>query len=170
MKKLNNSRVMIKMIVDNFWNWIVVDPKTNNVTSALGGSYDYDGKNYVETSHFKFGEAENWELGRKWRVVAELKKGNFKLRSAAGRVKANTAARNLAEALRGAGQSGLLHSEVVELRKRLVLAFHLAGFGFHGAGALLLTLRGNSKRCGLWSLHVLVLAQEANREDAVDRR
>ena len=77
MKKLNNSRVMIKMIVDNFWNWIVVDPKTNNVTSALGGSYDYDGKNYVETSHFKFGEAENWELGRKWRVVAELKDGNL---------------------------------------------------------------------------------------------
>ena len=71
--------------------------------------------------------------------------------------------------LRGAGQSGLLHSEIVELRKRLVLAFHLAGFGFHGAGALLVTLRGNSKRCGLLSLHVLVLAQEANREDAVDR-
>ena len=77
MKNLNNGRVMIKMIVDNFWNWIVVDPKTNNVTSALGGSYDYDGKNYVETSHFKFGEAENWELGRKWRVVAELKDGNL---------------------------------------------------------------------------------------------
>ena len=71
--------------------------------------------------------------------------------------------------LRGAGQSGLFHSEIVELRKRLVLAFHLAGFGFHGAGALLLTLRGSSKRCGLLSLHVLVLAQEANREDAVDR-
>ena len=29
-------------------------------------------------------------------LMAELKKGNFKLRSAAGRVKANTAARNLA--------------------------------------------------------------------------
>ena len=77
MKKLNNGHVRIKMIVDNFWNWIVVDPKTNNVTSALGGSYDYDGKNYVETSHFKFGEAENWELGRKWRVVAELKDENL---------------------------------------------------------------------------------------------
>jgi len=65
------------MIVDNFWNWIVVDPKTNNVTAALGGSYDYDGKNYVETSHFKFGGAEKWELGRKWRVVAELKEGDL---------------------------------------------------------------------------------------------
>ena len=45
--------------------------------------------------------------------------------------------------LRGAGQSELFHLEIVELRKRLVLAFHLAGFGFHGAGALLLALHGH---------------------------
>ena len=77
MMKLDNGHVRIKMIVDNFWNWIVVDPKTKNVTAALGGSYDYDGKKYVETSHFKSGEAENWELGRKWQVVAELKDGNL---------------------------------------------------------------------------------------------
>jgi len=77
MRKLNNGRVMIKMIVDNFWNWIVVDPETNNVTAALGGSYDYDGENYIETFHFKYGEAERIELDRKWQVVAELKEGNL---------------------------------------------------------------------------------------------
>ena len=77
MRELNNGRVMIKIIVDSFWNWIVVDPETNNVTSALGGSYDYDGENYIETSHFKFGDAEQWELGRKWKVVAELKGGSL---------------------------------------------------------------------------------------------
>jgi hypothetical protein len=77
MKKLNNDRIMIKMIVDNFWNWIVVDPKTSNVTSALGGSYDYDGEKYIETSHFKFGDASEWKLGRKWQVTAELQNGNL---------------------------------------------------------------------------------------------
>ena len=48
--------------------------------------------------------------------------------------------------LRGAGQSGLLHSEIVELRKRLVLALHLRGFRPNGAGALLLALHGHLPR------------------------
>ena len=77
MRKFNNGRVNIKMIVDNFWNWIVVDPKTSNVTASLGGSYDYDGETYVETAHFKFGDASGWKLGRKWQVVAELKNGKL---------------------------------------------------------------------------------------------
>ena len=77
MRKLNNGRIMIKMIVDNFWNWIVVDPKTRNVTASLGGSYVYDGGKYEETSHFKFGDASEWELGRKWTVTAELQNENL---------------------------------------------------------------------------------------------
>ena len=48
--------------------------------------------------------------------------------------------------LRGAGQSGLLHSETVELRKRLVLALHLRGFRPNGAGALLLALHRHPPR------------------------
>lgn len=74
---MDNGRVMTKIIVDNFWQWIVVDPATTFVTASLGGTYSYDGNTYIETTHFKFGEAENWKLGQQWKAAAELKGGDL---------------------------------------------------------------------------------------------
>ena len=43
---------MVKVIVDNFWQWVAVNPATTEVTASLGGSYSLEDDVYTETTHF----------------------------------------------------------------------------------------------------------------------
>ena len=69
----DNGNMMQKIIVDNFWQWVVVDPRTNNVIGSLGGTYTFDGEDYVETTHFKLtGTFSDWQVGRQWKAKASV--------------------------------------------------------------------------------------------------
>lgn len=77
-RPMDDGKVMTKMIVDNFWHWVVVDLETSLVVRSIGGTYSYDGRKYVETTHFKMEDTEDsWELGHKWEAIVELKNGNL---------------------------------------------------------------------------------------------
>lgn len=65
----DNGNIMQKVIIDNFWQWVIVNPRTNNVVRALGGVYSFDGENYVETTQFKLkGTLPDWKIGRVWKT------------------------------------------------------------------------------------------------------
>ena len=72
LRKGSSNRVWIKMIVDGFWNWVVVNTETGVVERALGGSYELRGNRYAETAHFKYG-IDEWDLVQVWRVSFEVK-------------------------------------------------------------------------------------------------
>jgi hypothetical protein len=65
----DNGNIMQKVIIDNFWQWVIVNPRTNDVVGSLGGAYSFDGENYVETTHFKLkGTLVDWKIGRAWKT------------------------------------------------------------------------------------------------------
>ena len=76
-RELDNGRIMVKVIVDNFWQWVAVNPATTEVTASLGGSYSLEDGVYTETTHFRSKDNANWELGSQWQVEAKV--GNGKL-------------------------------------------------------------------------------------------
>jgi hypothetical protein len=76
-RELDNGRIMVKVIVDNFWQWVAVNPATTEVTASLGGSYSLEDDVYTETTHFRSKDNANWELGSQWQVEAKV--GNGKL-------------------------------------------------------------------------------------------
>ena len=67
--------VSTKIIIDNFWNWIIVDPETNRITEALGGSYTFDGETYTERTEFHLSNEDSpeIELGIEWKVTAKVR-------------------------------------------------------------------------------------------------
>lgn len=70
-----NGNIMQKVIIDNFWQWVVIDPRTNHVVGSLGGKYSFDGENYVETTQFMLeGTLDNWQIGKQWKAKAIVKK------------------------------------------------------------------------------------------------
>ena len=65
-----NGNISTKIKIDNFWNWVVVNPKTNQVMESLGGSYTFDGDNYIEHIDFQLNNAD--KLNGNWKVSTEL--------------------------------------------------------------------------------------------------
>jgi len=76
-RELDNGRIMVKIIVDNFWQWVAVNPATTEVTASLGGSYSLEEGVYTETTHFRSKDNANWELGSQWQVEAKVSEGKL---------------------------------------------------------------------------------------------
>lgn len=76
-RELGNGRIKVKIIVDNFWQWVDVNPATTEVTGSLGGSYSLENGIYTETTHFRSKNNANWELGSKWQVEAKISEGKL---------------------------------------------------------------------------------------------
>ena len=79
---LDNGNMMQKVIVDNFWQWVLVNPRTNDVVGSLGGTYSIKDEEYVETTLFKMeGEFGDWEVGRKWKANYSVKSNKLSLQT-----------------------------------------------------------------------------------------
>ena len=79
---LDNGNMMQKIIVDNFWQFVLVNPRTNDVVGSLGGTYSIKGEEYVETTLFKMeGLFGDWELGRKWKANYSVKNNKLSLQT-----------------------------------------------------------------------------------------
>ena len=67
-----NGNRMQKIIVDGFWQWIVINPRSNQVVLARGGTYVYDGRNYTETTEHRLNPEPGWKPGSQWRAKVDL--------------------------------------------------------------------------------------------------
>ena len=67
-----NGNRMQKIIVDGFWQWIVINPRSNQVVFARGGRYVYDGENYTEITEHRLNPGPGWKPGSQWKAKVDL--------------------------------------------------------------------------------------------------